>query len=119
MKILTSAVLLGLGLLLTGASETQAQLPFSNLPPPRPTVSPYLNLLGQQSPGVSNYFTLVRPQIDQRNEQLRQQREIQQLQRQSLTQRTGGVPVSGSREIRGTGHESVFMNYSHYYPQRR
>jgi hypothetical protein len=95
------------------------QLPFSNVGPSRPAVSPYLNLLTPNAPGVSNYHTLVRPQFQQREEQLRQQAQIRQIQRQVERGQPGGVPIRGSQEIRATGHETAFMNYLHYYPVRR
>jgi septation ring formation regulator EzrA len=97
-------------------SISQAQLPFSNVPANRPTISPYLGLLNASNPGVSNYLTYVRPQLQAREEQLRQQAQINQIQRQVQRGQAGGVPVRGSQEIRGTGHETVYLNYSHYYP---
>ena len=84
--------------------------------PNGPTVSPYLNLLQNNSGGVTNYQSLVKPLINQNSAIQRQgsalQRQggaIQQLQRQAYQ-----GPVSGA----GTGHITFFMNYSHYYPQR-
>jgi hypothetical protein len=117
-------VLLTIGLLtVAGVAATEAQgqgqPPFSNLPPSRPTVSPYLQLLNQETPGISNYFTLVRPQIEARRELTRQQLEIDRLQHQVNRARPAGLPVQGSKEIRGTGHETVFMNTLHFFPQRR
>jgi hypothetical protein len=118
-------ILLTLGLALiagVAASEAQGQgqgqLPFSNLPPSRPVVSPYLQLLNQQTPGISNYFTLVKPQIEARRELTRQQLELDRLQHQVNRARPAGLPVQGSKEIRGTGHETVFMNTLHFYPPR-
>ena len=95
------------------------QLPFSNAIPDRPAVSPYLNLLQPNAPGVSNYHTLVRPQFQQREELIRQQAQIRQIQRQVERGQPGGVPIRGSQEIRATGHETAFMNYLHFYPARR
>ena len=115
----TFAVAAALALAALIPSTAQAQLPFSNAVPNRPTVSPYLNLLSQNNPGVSNYLTLVRPQLEAREQQVRQQAQINQIQRQVQRGQPGGVPVRGSSEIRGTGHETVFMNYLHYYPVRR
>jgi hypothetical protein len=117
-------ILLTIGLsaiALAAASEVrgQGQLPFSNLPANRPTVSPYLQLLNQQTPGVSNYFTLVKPQIEARRELVQQQYQIDRLQHQVNRARPAGLPVQGSKEIRGTGHETVYLNYLHYYPVRR
>ena len=110
------AVVVALASITSGAAL--AQTPFSNTAVNRPTVSPYLNLLNQNSAGTSNYYTLVRPQIQAREEILRQQAQINQIQRQVQRGQPGGVPVRGSQEIRGTGHETAFMNYLHYYPRR-
>jgi hypothetical protein len=96
----------------------EAQLPFSDMPSIRPSVSPYLNLLRNTGGGTSNYFTLVRPQLQAREALQRQQAQINQVQRQAQRGQPGGVPVRGSQEIRGTGHETAFMNYLHYYPIR-
>jgi hypothetical protein len=95
-------------------------LPFSNAIPNRPTISPYLNLVtGSNNNGISNYLTLVRPQIEARDQLIRQQAQINQVQRQVQRGQPGGVPVRGSQEIRGTGHETAYMNYLHYYPATR
>ena len=87
----------------------------------RPTVSPYLNLLrGSGNASLPTYYTLVRPQIEQRQENIRQQAAIQQLQtriNQPLrTQAPAGTGASSA--IRGTGHATYFLNYSHFYGQR-
>jgi hypothetical protein len=116
-KFLALATFNAIGLI--AASAQAEQLPFSNVGPLRPTVSPYLNLLTPNAPGVSNYHTLVRPQFQQREEQLRQQAQIRQIQRQVERGQPGGVPIRGSQEIRATGHETGFMNFLHYYPVRR
>jgi hypothetical protein len=119
-KLLFTGVLLAV--FVVGApSQADAQLPFSNINTNilRPTVSPYLNLLNSNDPGVSNYYTYVRPQIQAREELVRQQAQINQIQRQVQRGQPGGVPVRGSQEIRGTGHETAFMNYLHFYPARR
>ena len=99
-------------------SAASAQLPFSDMPSIRPSVSPYLNLLRNSGGGVSNYYTLVRPQIQAREALMRQQAQINQVQRQVQRGQPGGVPVRGSQEIRGTGHETAYMNYLHYYAFR-
>jgi hypothetical protein len=102
--------------LLASLAMGQGSLPFSNAIPNRPAVSPYLNLLNPTGSGTSNYFTQVKPQLQAREELVRQQVQINQIQRQVQRGQPGGVPVRGSQEIRGTGHETVFLNYSHYYP---
>jgi hypothetical protein len=117
--------ILGLGLMfvaLAAADRAQGQAPappFSNLPPNRPVVSPYLQLLNQQTPGVSNYFTFVKPQLEARRELTRQQLEIDRLSHQVNRARPAGLPVQGSKEIRGTGHDTVFMNTLHFFPAPR
>jgi hypothetical protein len=115
----TPCFLMTIGFVIFAARSAEAQAPFSNTTASRPTVSPYLNLLNQNTSGTSNYYTLVRPQIQAREEILRQQAQINQIQRQVQRGQPGGVPVRGSQEIRGTGHETAFMNYLHYYPARR
>src|SRR5207248_10909964 len=52
------------------------------LPPPRPVVSPYLNLFRSGNSAAFNYFTLVRPELDtlrsldQLNNQVQQQQSV-------------------------------------------
>ncbi len=83
----------------------------------RPAVSPYLNLLNQgyALSGISPYQTLVQPLIEQADATNRQQAQIQQLQRQQrVTSGYGGARgVSGA--VRSTGHQTRFLNLSHYY----
>jgi hypothetical protein len=81
--------------------------------PVGPTVSPYLNLIGGNNLGVTNYQSLVKPLIEQGNAIQRQGNSLSNLQRQVNAQpgRVGG----GS----GTGHASFFMNYSHFYYNSR
>ena len=84
----------------------------------RPTVSPYLNLLrGTGSGSLPSYYTLVRPQIEQRQENIRQQAALQQLEtRINQPLRANVQPGTGaSSAIRGTGHATYFQNYSHFY----
>jgi hypothetical protein len=105
----------GVGLvILAFAGMAQAQFP-PGMPPggymgpggiPRPTTSPYLNLLGRGNPAV-NYFGIVRPQ--------------QQLQG-LISGMISGVSGTGASEDladpelrRGTGHVVTFDNLSHYY----
>jgi hypothetical protein len=74
--------------------------------PVGPTVSPYLNLVGSQLGGVTNYQSLVKPLINQDRAIRYQGNSINALQRQAA-QRGGGATT--------TGHASFFMNYLHYY----
>ena len=80
-------------------------------------MSPYLQLLRPEALEVPNYQTLVRPQIEMREAEARNQMAIQQLQNEVAT----GMPsmrTGGSVMVRPTGHSSQFMNLLHFFPQR-
>jgi hypothetical protein len=84
----------------------------------RPTVSPYINLVDNSS-GLSNYQTLVRPLIEEREELNRQWTELERINRQ-MNGMAGAVrrPESGPM---GTGKHSTavrYMHYSHYFGTR-
>ena len=97
-------------------------LPFSNIYR-RPTLSPY-TALGFQGGNPMTGATLgalqtgVQPQMmqqDQMQATLRQQRQIGQMQGQvRQIQRPAGGPII--QTIRSTGHASLFMEMSHFYP---
>jgi hypothetical protein len=83
----------------------------------RPTVSPYLNLLNPSAAAnsVPNYFTLVKPQLEQRAALSRQASELQRLNRQ-----VSAGPRRSQRQqsqVRSTGHATQFMYYGPYYRQ--
>jgi hypothetical protein len=82
----------------------------------RPTVSPYLNLLNTDRFGVSNYQTLVRPLIEQREAAVQNQANIQQLQQQFQTSQMAAARRGGGGGPRSTGHPSRYLTYLHYYP---
>src|SRR5262245_33602363 len=101
--IVAALFLPGIALAQPGIPSPPGNLPFSNTIPNRPAVSPYLNLLNSTNSGISNYYTLVKPQLQAREEMIRQQVQLNQIQRQVQRGQPGGVPVRGSQEIRGTG----------------
>jgi hypothetical protein len=78
--------------------------------PVGPTVSPYLNLLGSNNFGVTNYQSLVRPLINQGSAIQNQGASLSNLQ-----QAFGAQYYGGRRGGATTGHATFFMNYSHYY----
>jgi hypothetical protein len=82
-----------------GASRVQGQ-------PSLPGYSPYLNLARPGSPGM-NYYGLVRPEIEFRNNLQQLQRNTTRLQSQ-FSQATGGDL--------STGHPAAFMYYGGFYP---
>ncbi len=81
----------------------------------RPTVSPYLNLLRPQGLGAPNYQTLVRPELEARRALRNQQESINRLQG-SLRQQQQQLRQAVTGELRPTGHRTLYLNYSHYYP---
>ena len=103
---------------LFGTCAARAQQPFSNIQQ-SPTVSPYLNLMNRSNVGLPTYQTLVKPQIDQQEQNFQQQQQIsrlQQHQKSLVANQERGMAQRGiSNEIRGTGHVTVFMDYLHYY----
>lgn len=91
--------------------------PFKNIQQ-RPTVSPYLNLVRDDSGAAANYQTLVRPQMEQLEINRQQELQINRLDRQFQDFRQeSAFPQQGSEDIRATGHATRFMNRSHFYPE--
>jgi hypothetical protein len=68
--------------------------------------------------GFAAYQNYVVPQIQQQQFNAQQQQQLQHLQQQQQKSLTGGLG-SGQRgissQIRGTGHITAFMDYSHYF----
>jgi hypothetical protein len=94
------------------------QKPFSNANTGS-GLSPYLGLGGIEVGSVPNYYSVVRPQIEQQRINERAQRE-QMQQQQELTQMAARTPfggAEGSTAMLPTGHVAVFMNFFGYYPQ--
>jgi hypothetical protein len=81
-----------------GAGEVRGQ-------PPPPGYSPYLNLARPGNPGT-NYYGLVRPQVEFRND-------LQQLQRNTTRLQTGVSQLTGGELT--TGHPAGFMYFGGYY----
>lgn len=85
----------------------------------RPTVSPYLNLAfyGANAQGINpapTYQTIVRPQLEQREQAMMQQRQYDILQREVNQIRAAQFsPRNGQF---ATGNQSRFNSHSHYYP---
>ena len=95
-----------------------ASKPFANVTQ-RPTLSPYLNLLrneGLDLGGLPNYHTFVRPALEQEGTNRQTSREIQGLSQQveAVNRQLAFQPAEAGM-IRPTGHQTVFMNHSHYY----
>ena len=125
-KIARAALLSGIGwFLLTVTSSAQVARPFDSPSrgryapmESRPTVSPYVNLT--TGGGLSNYQTLVRPLIEEREELNRQWSALDELNRH-----VRGTPMTGSHGQNrpgtgGRGPSAVrYMHYSHYFGTNR
>lgn len=84
----------------------------------RPTVSPYLALTdigGTGQDTSSNYFTQVRPRLQQQDSQQRQRIQIQSMQRDMSALRSQAARRSQAG-ARATGHPTRFNYYLQYYP---
>jgi hypothetical protein len=84
----------------------------------RPPISPYLNLFRDESDSESapNYFAFVLPQLEQQEADARQQRELQQLERQFQ----GGSPAAVGPQYGAAGSEvrgaaARFMDTAQFY----
>jgi hypothetical protein len=105
------------GLLSVAQSSRPTQKPFSSFNRSS-GLTPYMGLLASNpfTSTTDNYFSVVRPQIEQQkiNEQL-QQRNLQ-LQRQlnDIALQASASPT-GDKDRAPTGHVSVYMNYGGYY----
>jgi hypothetical protein len=89
----------------------------------RPSVSPYMNLINNNTGAATNYQSLVRPQIDQQNLNTRSASAIRSLQRnQGASSSSSGskgnksTAEGGNVKLRPTGHTSSRENYAHYFP---
>jgi len=108
---------IGLGI----GQSTSGSKPFANYSP-GPTVSPYLNLFRVDlgSGNVSNYNTLVEPQLRQQQFNQQQQRQDSQTSRRlQAIAAESAYNAQGSKEMNPTGHQTVFSYMGNYYPQIR
>lgn len=88
--------------------------------PARPTVTPYLNLLRTNTSGLPNYYSLVRPQLNQL-EFNQQQRALEATQARTLSQLRTDVQQALTPTGKGAGFMTVdrsgrFLNSAPYFP---
>jgi hypothetical protein len=101
---------LGVGsLLVCAVGEAQAQYPPTRGIPSYnyPTYSPYLNLNRRGGTATQNYFGLVRPELDFRQNLL-------SLNQQTATNQQTIAEI-GNQILPATGHSILFNNTSHYF----
>jgi hypothetical protein len=98
-------------------SSRPAQKPFSSFNRSS-GLTPYMGLLASNpfTSTTDNYFSVVRPQIEQQkiNEQLQQRNLMLQRQLNDVALK-GAANPQGDVERAPTGHVSVYMNYGGYY----
>ncbi len=84
------------------------------------SVTPYLGLGGLQTGGAPNYYTNVKPRLDQQRQNTQNQRRNLAVQRQ-LNQVAAQAPYNpkGSETLAPTGHAAVYLNLGGYYPETR
>ena len=114
-------VCIGLGISLAAGSPESNGQDIPRYSPSRPTISPYLNLLRNDSGSLPNYYSLVRPQLFQQSfdnrilrENRAQERDVQRLSELTSAE-TAGQTGSGST----FGDLSHFGDRSHYYPVKQ
>ena len=116
LSLFTSALLLAC----LCAERAQAQAPRGPAPPARyqpsrPTVSPYLNLLRRDVGPLPNYYSLVRPQLNQN--EFNQRQRVTNAEQQAQIQRNARSIVDINESTAApTGTASVYRNFGHYYP---
>lgn len=120
------AILLGGFCLLTASSASgQSPSPFNTERPQNarpfsaavyspPTVSPYLNL-GVNSNGLSNYQTLVRPLIEEREILKRQSAALEQHHRRMRGSGANQPGREAEESARSLPPRVRFMDYSRYF----
>jgi hypothetical protein len=106
---------------LTENTSAQTRRPYDDYTPP-PSVSPYMNLMNNNSDTTTgvfmNYQLLVKPQLEQRKfnkQSTAALREVQQQQQQITRSRSQSGGDKNSK-LRPTGHIATRANYMHYYP---
>lgn len=118
----------------SGSRNLRNSRDYLNTLTPRPTVSPYLQLVPENGVGIGTidgrYQTLVRPQFQAYENLARTQQSIRGLQNNLFQmQQANQLPLStslpsetapiGFQQGFVTGHPTAYMGYSHYYPLGR
>lgn len=100
-------------LALATTAQAQQRSTQRSYEPASPTISPYVGLLQSNSGAIPNYFSLVRPRLDQQqfNSRVRATERIRSLQIQQLSRN-----AASSEPVLETGNQAGFMQFLHYYP---
>lgn len=108
MRISGILTVLGLSLVLSSPNGHAQQIP--RYQPDRPTVSPYLNLLRNDTGPLPSYHGLVRPLVNQAAVNRRSAQEAK-----TLGMAVQSLQSVNATTVSGTGTGSVFGNRSHFY----
>lgn len=113
--ICTTLALLA-GVLLTRSAAAQVVYPIGEAGqygiPARPTLSPYLDLLRNDSGAISPYHAFVLPRREIVQQQTQQAANLRRLERASF----GGVVGGQVQNLRlPTGRGGSYQDYSHFY----
>lgn len=91
--------------------------------PRNPTISPYLNLTRFDNGGIPNYYSLVRPQLNQQrfNSQAQrvanfQEQQINTLQSEVSPGRATPVITGGGSWFMKPGTQARYLDSSRYFP---
>lgn len=99
------------------ASPARVSKPYANYTPP-PAVSPYFNLYrtDNQAGTINNYYTFVKPQVDQRQANLSFGGEIRGIQSNQRLQNTAVQRLGKLNQVQGTNAPEFFQNSGAYFP---
>ena len=96
-------------LFVAGSANAQGGFPGSQYgPSSRPAYSPYLNLTRRDAPLVTNYYGLVRPEVNFRNA-------LQQLDSQQAQTNSQQAALESALAYPATGHPSRFLSHNGYF----
>ncbi len=101
----------------TAGARSATTKPFSNYRS-EPAISPYLNLFrADAGSGVNNYYTLVRPFVEQRHTNQHVGGAIRGLQRTSRTQSSAIRRINRDAEAaQGRASQQYYQNFRNFFP---
>jgi hypothetical protein len=100
------------------AAATQVAKPFNSYTSPR-TTSAYMDLYRSSNEGYNNYSQLVRPALEQQQQNHSFGGQIRGLQSNSRLQAMGLQKLGKGFGQRGTNAPEFYMNHQRYYPDVR
>lgn len=101
-----------------GGEMASAQVPFVPTAPraPRPTLSPYLNLLDRNNSTSFNYYNRVRPRQAFDDYASQQYRNLSALEKRVDRNRQSILQQSENSELNPSGHTTRFLDLGGYFP---